>query len=76
MEEAGDLYVCRQCLVVDRTGGDCPQCGEQRIVCRPGAAGDPNRRPLIDAKGRVRSRAPRWWLHQTVGRLMGLLEKK
>lgn len=64
------LYLCGRCLLAGDEPGPCPRCGRQRLTCRPGDADDPCRRPLIDAAGVVRTRAPLWWLTQTVGPLM------
>jgi hypothetical protein len=71
MGEAVDvqLYLCPRCLLPGETVGPCPRCGGQRLTCRPGDPDDPCRKPLIDAEGMVRTRAPLWWLRQTVGPL-------
>jgi hypothetical protein len=36
---------------------------------------DPCRRPLMDAAGQVRTRAPLWWLRLRVGPLLEFLER-
>ena len=63
------IFLCPQCLVASDAPGACTRCGRERLTCRPGDPDDPCRRPLIDAAGRVRSRAPLWWLRHTVTRL-------
>jgi len=67
--------LCPRCLLPGEEPGACPQCGTQRLTCRPGDPDDPCRRPLIDAAGRVQTRAPLWWLRFTVGRLTEYLER-
>lgn len=68
------LYLCVTCLIPAEEAGACEQCGLERVLCRPGDASDPCRRPLMDAEGRLRSRAPIWWLKQRVGQLIEYLE--
>jgi hypothetical protein len=68
------LYLCVNCLIPAEEAGVCEQCGGERILCRPGDSSDPCRRPLMDADGRIRSRAPIWWLKQRVGRLIDHLD--
>ncbi|OGO13127.1 MAG: hypothetical protein A2Y93_03410 [Chloroflexi bacterium RBG_13_68_17] len=76
MGESGvQLYLCPRCLLPGEEPGLCPQCGTERLTCRPGDPDDPCRRPLMDAAGRVRTRAPLWWLRYTVGRLTEYLER-
>lgn len=60
------VYLCPNCLLPAGEPGECPECGHTRLGCRPGDPDDPCRRPLIDAQGNVRSRAPLWWLQHTV----------
>jgi hypothetical protein len=64
------VYLCSNCLLAGDSPGPCPRCGRLRLTCRPGDADDPCRRPLIDSAGAVRTRAPLWWLTQSVGPLM------
>lgn len=77
MDESGlqRVYLCAHCLLAGDEPGPCPRCGRERLTCRPGDPDDPCRKPLIDATGRVRSRAPLWWLRHTVGRLTTFLER-
>jgi hypothetical protein len=56
------VYLCPRCLSAEGGPGVCPRCGEERLACRPGAPDDPCRRPLMDSRGQVRTRAPFWWL--------------
>jgi hypothetical protein len=60
------LYLCPRCLLPGESPGPCPRCGGPRLTCRPGDPDDPCRRPLIDPQGQVRTRAPLWWLQQTM----------
>lgn len=70
------IHLCPKCLQGQEEGGLCPNDGTELIECKPGARDNPTRRPLIDDKGQVLTRAPRWWLNFTVGEIMGLVEKK
>jgi hypothetical protein len=63
------VYLCARCMLPGDSPGPCPRCGQERLTCRPGDPDDPCRRPWIDAQGQVRTRAPLWWLKQTVGSL-------
>jgi hypothetical protein len=60
------VYLCPRCLLAGDAAGPCPRCGQERLTCRPGDPDDPCRRPWIDAHGRVRTRAPLWWLKLTL----------
>jgi hypothetical protein len=71
-----EMYLCPRCLDSQPGAGACPRCGVERIGCRPGDADDPCRRPLVDAAGQVRTRAPLWWLRQTVGPLTRFLDRR
>jgi len=64
------LYLCPRCLTPADQPGECKVCGATRLSCRLGEEDDVCRRPLIDAEGRVRTRAPLWWLVHTVGPLV------
>jgi len=68
------IYLCPNCLSPADSGGPCRNCGETVIECRPGDPDDPCRRPLMDAKGRVRTRAPMWWLRHQVRQLVDYLD--
>lgn len=70
MSEQQVVYCCTRCTTAAGEGGTCDICGGQRVECQPGAAGDPVRRPLIDASGNILTRAPIWWLRQTVPTLL------
>lgn len=63
------MFMCRNCLLADEEATPCPRCGRERRPVRPGAEADPVRRPLIDGQGNVRTRAPLWWLRETVADL-------
>ena len=62
------FYLCPRCMEPADEPLPCPRCGRARVTCRPGAASDPIRKPLMAATGELRSRAPVWWL-QAVGAL-------
>jgi hypothetical protein len=59
------FYSCPRCFEAAADPTPCPRCGGERITCRPGAADDPARKPLITAVGEIRNRAPLWWLRAT-----------
>ncbi len=63
------VYLCPRCLTADERPGLCPRCQIERVKCEAGAPEDARRRPVVDASGQVRSRAPLWWLRQTVSQL-------
>jgi len=71
-----EVFLCPRCLDSQGEAGTCPRCGVERIGCRPGDADDPCRRPLVDAAGQIRTRAPLWWLRQTVGPLTRFLDPR
>jgi hypothetical protein len=64
-----EIFLCPNCLLPGAEAGACPACGHTRVSCRPGDPDDPCRRPLMDQRGRVLSRAPLWWLQYTVQEL-------
>ncbi|NIM93450.1 MAG: hypothetical protein GTO18_07040 [Anaerolineales bacterium] len=70
------IYLCPRCLEAQPSAGLCPNDGTELLSCRPGDPDDPCRRPLMDADGRVLTRAPAWWLHYTVEDLMKFLEEE
>lgn len=74
--DEGPIYLCTNCLSAAEAAGDCPMCGGKVLECKPGDADDPCRRPIIDAQGNVRSRAPLWWLRHRVGNLIRFMEAK
>lgn len=75
-EEAGkEFYLCPNCYTAGEEPGPCPMCGHGLLGCRPGDPDDPCRKPLIDTAGRVRSRAPRWWLEKRLPTLFEALKR-
>jgi len=60
------VYLCPRCLLAGDAPGPCPRCGQTRPACRAGEPDDVSRRPWIDSHGQVRTRAPLWWLKQTL----------
>lgn len=75
MSDETIVYCCTRCTTTAGEGGTCDLCGGQRVECRPGDHGDPLRRPLMDAGGNVRTRAPIWWLRYTIPALIGKKEE-
>jgi hypothetical protein len=69
-EEAEQIYLCPRCLQAYNSAGRCLKDGSELFTCRLGDPDDPCRRPLIDAKGRVVTRAPIWWLQHSVADLI------
>jgi hypothetical protein len=63
------VFICRRCLLSDEANTPCPRCGRERIGVRPGEPADPGRRPWIDQQGNIRTRAPVWWLRETMADL-------
>jgi len=59
------FYLCPRCFEPDDDPTPCPRCGGQRVTCRPGATGDPSRRPLTSSVGEISNPAPVWWLRAT-----------
>jgi hypothetical protein len=70
------LCLCPRDFTPADAPGRCKVCGRQLVECEPGEAGDLSRRPLVDASGRVLTRAPVWWLRKTVASLMGHYDKR
>jgi hypothetical protein len=64
VQELTLLYVCRRCFSAETTAGPCPRCGLERARCEVGAPGARERRPPMDAAGRLLCRAPWWWVVQ------------
>lgn len=64
------VYICPRCMTPDDHPGLCDRCHVERVACQPGPEGDPLRRPLMDADGRLITQAPGWWLRRVVGDLV------
>lgn len=71
-----EVYLCPKCLEAQASPIPCPNDGTELLTCRPGDPDDPSRRPLMDASGHIKTRAPLWWLKYTVTDLMNLIEEK
>ena len=69
------IFLCPRCLTAAAEPGACLLCGAERLGCTPGEPDDPCRRPVVDAGGQVRTRAPLWWLRQSVAPLTSYLER-
>jgi hypothetical protein len=72
--ETLQVYLCPRCLSAEGGPGLCPRCGEARLGCRPGEPDDPCRRPIMDSRGQVRTRAPLWWLRASLAQLPSWLD--
>lgn len=66
MSQTAEFYLCPNCLNPGVRAGECEVCGSIMLHCRPGDPDDPCRRPVIDSKGRVQTRAPLWWLQKNI----------
>jgi hypothetical protein len=53
-----ETYLCPRCLIAEGAPDVCMRCGQELIACKPDSCEDPQRHPLIDRQGKVRSRAP------------------
>ncbi len=54
------IYVCRVCHRVDQRPLTCHP--GKMLRCNTGAPGDERSKPLFDARGRLVTRAPKWWV--------------
>jgi len=70
------VYLCPRCFEAQNTPGNCPNDGMELLSCQPGDPDDPCRRPLMDNKGNIVSRAPVWWLQYSIRDLIGYLGKR
>ena len=61
-EAIKDFYMCPKCLEPALEATPCPNCGGERLHCRPGDPDDPCRKPYMAATEDHISRAPIWWL--------------
>lgn len=73
--EDRQVYLCPRCLEVYDSPGVCKRDGTALFTCRPGDPNDPCRRPLMDADGRLITRAPVWWLRHSVGDLIRKIDE-
>ena len=71
-----EVYLCSVHLTPTGEPGICPECGRELVGCRPGDPDDPCRRPIIDQRGRVLTRAPLWWLRYSVSELAQRFQPK
>jgi hypothetical protein len=69
LNDAVEVYLCPIHLVPTGNPGVCSECGQKLLGCRPGDPDDPCRRPIIDQRGRVLTRAPLWWLRYSITEL-------
>ncbi len=54
------FYICPTCFNACETAEECHE--HQMMGCDPGEPGQERRKPVMDATGRVQTRAPRWYL--------------
>jgi hypothetical protein len=54
------FYICPTCFNACETAEECHE--HQMMGCDPGELGHERRKPVMDAAGRVYTRAPRWYL--------------
>lgn len=66
MNDHDIFYLCLTCFAVSQTEDECH--GQRMIRCDAGRPGDERRKPVLDNRGRMKSRAPRWFL-EAVGSL-------
>jgi len=60
MNQEQVIYICPICFRVCETESECHE--HLMVICETGSPGDEKRKPVIDAFGRLASRAPRWYL--------------
>ena len=74
MTETRIVYICPHCMHCEESAGPCGRCGTVVVECEAGPTDDRMRRPIIDQRGNVRTRAPQWWLRKRVGKLVKYFE--
>ena len=57
------FYLCPMCFEVSDVEGQ--HHGRSMLRCDAGQPGDERRKPLMDARGNLRTHAPRWFLEAT-----------
>jgi hypothetical protein len=60
MDSDRTFYICPVCFLVCETSQECHN--HQMIECDAGEFDDERRRPPIDKRGYLVTRAPRWYL--------------
>ena len=59
----GTAYLFYICPVCFNACEDLEECHQHLMIrCEPGAPDHERRRPVMDATGRIQTRAPRWFL--------------
>lgn len=71
-----EFYLCPNCFTPGRAPGACENCGSTVLHCRPGDADDPCRKPLLNAAGDLKTRAPLWWLKHNIPALAKYYESE
>lgn len=54
------VYICRVCHLVGRRPLTCHP--GKSVQCDAGEPGDDKSKPLFDRKGKLVTRAPKWWV--------------
>lgn len=54
------FYICPVCFNACKDPEECHE--HQMMCCDPGMPDDERRKPMMDASGRVQTRAPLWYL--------------
>ncbi len=66
MAKTGRLvYICRTCHRVGQRPLTCHP--RSSVKCDAGAPGDERSMPLFDVRGRLVTRAPKWWVEACFG---------
>jgi len=60
MNQDCDFYICPVCFKTSESEGNCH--ATTMLHCASLQPGDEQLKPLMDAEGDLRSRAPRWFL--------------
>ncbi len=60
MAKPRTVYICPECHWVSLRA--VRHHNRKMVKCDAGVPGDPRSKPLFDAAGNLKSRAPRWWI--------------
>lgn len=56
------IYICQECFTMAGEARQC--CGLEMIRIDAGIPGDTRSKPLMDAQGNLKTRAPLWWVER------------
>ncbi|MBS1253676.1 MAG: hypothetical protein MAG451_02729 [Anaerolineales bacterium] len=56
------IYVCQECFTITEKQRTC--CEHDMVRIDAGTPGDERSKPLRDAQGNLKSRAPVWWVER------------